>query len=117
MQNALAKLLQLQPSTYNYRIDEFSFMNLSEAKQIGFVAQDVEEIFPELVSTVSHPKSHGKETDIEKYKAINYIGLIPVLTQAVKEQQQMIVELVDENKSLLSKLELFEQRLNQLENK
>ena len=47
--------------------------------QIGFIAQEVEKVFPEAVVK-----------DAEGYYAMNYTMLIPVLTEAMKEQQKMI---------------------------
>lgn len=118
------KVMQLKPYTYYYRADEFSFMNLDKGKQLGFVAQDMEKVFPELVSEVSHPKTNGKTTEIEKYKAINYIGLIPVLAQAMQEQQTEIStvkaenkQLKQQNQQLIKQLELFEKRLEMIEAK
>ena len=70
---------------------------LPEGKQIGLIAQELEEIIPELVTNNVHAynKNEGiedAERDMEKieYKGINYIGLIPVLIEAIKEQQEMI---------------------------
>ena len=45
---------------------------------IGLVAQNIEQAFPELVS-----ESNG-------IKSVNYQGLIPVLINAVKEQESVI---------------------------
>ena len=45
-------------------------------EQIGFLAQELETVFPNLV-----------HTDKNGYKSVNYIALIPVLVAAVKEQQ------------------------------
>lgn len=50
--------------------------------RLGFIAQDVQAIFPELV-----------EEDAEGYLSVDYLGLIPVLVEAVKEQQGQIEEL------------------------
>ena len=47
--------------------------------EMGFLAQEVEKVFPELVVT-----------DHEGYKSINYIALIPVIVEAMKEQQAVI---------------------------
>ncbi len=49
--------------------------------QYGLIAQEVEKIFPELVIT----ESNG-------YKSVNYLGLIPVLIEAVKELQQRVAD-------------------------
>ena len=46
----------------------------SEKQKIGLLAQDIEKVFPELVS-----ESHG-------IKSVNYQGLVPVLINALKEQ-------------------------------
>jgi hypothetical protein len=51
-------------------------------KRLGFIAQDVQKIFPELV-----------EQDSAGYLSIDYIGLIPVMVEAIKEQQQIIEDL------------------------
>ncbi|MFA6058718.1 MAG: tail fiber domain-containing protein [Taibaiella sp.] len=48
--------------------------------QYGLIAQEVEKIFPDLVTT----ESNG-------YKSVNYIGLVPVLIEAVKELKQQMV--------------------------
>ena len=48
-------------------------------KQFGLIAQDVEKLFPELVYT-----------DSAGIKSLDYIGMIPLLLDAVKEQQNQI---------------------------
>ncbi len=53
--------------------------------KIGLSAQDVQQVFPELVIE-----------DEEGYLSINYVGLIPVLIEATKEQQTVIEELQSE---------------------
>lgn len=45
----------------------------------GFIAQKVKEVYPELV-----------DQDKEGYLNVDYIGLIPVLVEAIKEQQAQI---------------------------
>lgn len=90
---ALGIVKRLEPKTYFYKQDgEASFLNLSEGLQYGFIAQDVEAILPELVNEQKQVKGYQQDESVE-YKAVNYIGLIPVLTQALKEQQQQIEEL------------------------
>jgi hypothetical protein len=49
------------------------------APQVGVLAQEIEKIYPELVST-----------DKDGYKAVNYAQLTPVLIEALKEQQAQI---------------------------
>jgi hypothetical protein len=48
------------------------------------LAQDVQKAFPELVKTAN---------DSDKTLSVNYQGMIPVLINAIKEQQKQIKEL------------------------
>ena len=63
----------------------------SEKQKIGLLAQDIEKVFPELVS-----ESNG-------IKSVNYQGLVPVLINALKEQQSEIDELKTMLKTLIEK--------------
>jgi len=52
-----------------------------EHEQVGLIAQEVQEVIPQLV------KADQSE---DAYLSLNYQGLVPVLINAVKEQQAMI---------------------------
>jgi len=67
--------------------------------QVGVIAQEVEEIFPEVVST-----------DSEGYKSVAYSKLVPPLIEAVKD-------LKAENEDLRSKLEALSARIDSIANK
>jgi hypothetical protein len=93
--NALSKIKLMDVHTFNFiQMAEEKQLVLPEGKQIGLIAQELEEILPELVvdNVHAYDKSEGiegAESDIERieYKGINYIGLIPVLIEAIKELQ------------------------------
>ena len=70
-------------------------MNNQLKNKIGFIAQELELVFPELVET-------NKTTG---YKAVNYDGMIPVLVEGMKEQQAQIDELKQQNELLLKELQ------------
>lgn len=77
----------------------------SRKDNIGFLAQDMQKVFPELVL----------EQDSTGLLGINYIGLIPVLVEALKEQETRIsgLETVKlENKALKARLKTIEDQLN-----
>jgi len=81
----LDAIMLLKPVTYNYKqIDE---LNLSQAKQHGFISQEMAEVFPELTKDVTKPvfDNDGKIISEFTFKSINYVGLISVLTAAVQE--------------------------------
>jgi len=105
--NALSKINLMNVHTFNFKqMKEEKQLVLPEGKQIGLIAQELEEILPELVSEIVHAYDknegiEGAEKDMEEieYKGINYIGLIPVLIEAIKElntqnekHQQKLVE-------------------------
>lgn len=60
--------------------------NLPKGERYGFIAQEIEKEFPELVKT--DPKTN--------LKAVNYEGMIPILLESIKEQQKMITQLQDQ---------------------
>jgi hypothetical protein len=78
----LNDVLQLQPVEYTYKSNG--------SKQLGFIAQDIGTILPEVVS-------------FEESMSVNYQAIIPILTKAIQEQQALIKAL--------------EQRIINLENK
>ncbi|HKR05801.1 MAG TPA: tail fiber domain-containing protein [Bacteroidia bacterium] len=94
---ALAKISQLNASTYTFDHAKYPGMALPGGKQIGFMADNVEQVFPELIKTGDLPAgatrdTRGKPTyhQIENVKTVNYMGLIPVLAEAIKEQKAIV---------------------------
>jgi hypothetical protein len=81
------KIKQLRGVSYNW-IDK----ERGSTEQIGFIAQEVEEVFPQLVKT----NENG-------YKAVAYSHLAPILVEAIKEQQQQIEELKKQIEELKKK--------------
>ncbi|MBC6480832.1 MAG: tail fiber domain-containing protein [Hormoscilla sp. GM7CHS1pb] len=82
LKDGLSKILGLRGVTYQ-RKDNKEVPQ--EATEIGLVAQEVEEFFPELVST-----------DSEGTKSLSYSRLIAPLIEAVKDQQGQILGLVQQ---------------------
>ena len=69
----LATILKLRPVDYTLIND------VKHEPQVGFIAQEVKTVVPELVT--------GKEGDLAKGEilGVNYGGLVPVLTKAIQE--------------------------------
>ena len=138
--SALEKINALSPVTYYYKNEKESGINLPTNLQYGFIAQDLETVFPELVtnqvinlSTTGNggSKKASIDTDIdglvsenenatvtpienkskEEFKGINYTGLISVLTEAIKEQQVLILELKKQNELLTKRINIIENKL------
>ena len=61
----------------------FTYKDTKE-KSIGVIAQDIQKILPEVVSE-----------DNNGYLGVNYSGIVPVLIEAVREQNSIIKDLED----------------------
>jgi hypothetical protein len=98
-ENALGKVLALEPKKFNYTAENVDAnIALPRGEHYGLIAQEVEEVLPELVGDILHPGKPAKSPDDPmeepfELKGINYVELIPILVQAIKEQQQTIEEL------------------------
>lgn len=128
IENALEKLNKLQTSVYTFNQTEFPDLSLPAGKQLGFVAENMQSVFPELVRNATSPKIAGIRGKTARnsvaFKAVNYEGIIPVLVAAVKEQKQIvdvktealsakIAQLEKENAELKSRLDAIEKLLSQ----
>lgn len=94
----LGQIMKLQPRNYSFKTGEFGAMNLASGLHHGLIAQQLNEVFPELVSEQVFPaqydeKSHKLIQEAVTYLGVNYIELIPVLISGMQEQQKQIEEL------------------------
>ena len=87
--NILPKILQLKPANYLMKADASG-----SPYHYGFIAQEVENIFPEFVLNIPG-----------KAKLLSYESFIPVLTKGMQEQQEQIELLKRENAELKAGLE------------
>ena len=94
------KLKQLRGVTYNWKQENQNDLNFDQQTQYGFIAQEVEMILPELV-----------KEDHRGYKALNYNGFIPIITETIKEQSTEIENLKRENKALHAEIEEIKRML------
>ena len=95
---ALDKVMQLRGVTFraNELAESFGYSNNKE--QVGVIAQDVEKVLPQIVVPAPFDIMQLQEgVEIsrsgENYKTVHYEKLVPLLIQAIKEQQIMIEEL------------------------
>lgn len=98
---ALGKVMKLRGVEYNYSKSQFADVALdTETRQIGFIAQEVEEVFPNIVREAKIGSETGtlgsgltQQENQYLVKTLSYSTLVPVLVEAIKEQQQIIEEL------------------------
>jgi len=80
----LDKIMALKPRLYDWK--EGKGANIKNAR--GFIAQEFEQVFPDLIDKWKDPSPEGEEP----YKSIR-ADLIPVLVKAIQEQQALITTL------------------------
>ena len=81
----LKEVMALRPVHYN--------MKRGGAAQVGFIAQEVRKVVPEVVSGIEGDILYGETL------GLSYGNLVPVLTKAIQEQQSQIEALKAENKA------------------
>jgi hypothetical protein len=94
LSDGLNKVVQLRGVNFNWKSDE------NKTTKIGFIAQEVQKVLPELVFV----------NPTDGYYGVNYAEMTAVLVEAVKEQQTQIERLNNLNQQLL-------ERITKLENK
>ncbi|HSB91830.1 MAG TPA: tail fiber domain-containing protein, partial [Flavitalea sp.] len=102
-EDAMAIIGKLKPRNYQFKRDpKYAFLSLPEGIHYGLLAQDVEEVLPNLVSTTTHqaldlakPGSTSNAPALAQrqkgalisIKAVNYVELIPIMIKAMQEEQ------------------------------
>jgi hypothetical protein len=116
----LETLMKMKPVSYEWKED-----NANMGTKLGFIAQDLLEIVPEVV--VTEEPVENRETGEVTYKEAERMGvfyddLIPVLTKAIQEQQETIedvaaenVELKKENDDLRADVETLKETMQRFE--
>lgn len=87
--NSLSSVVGLHAMYYNWKKEDFPEKDFNDKRQIGFSAQELEKIYPEMV-----------HTDEDGYKTVDYSRMTPVLVEAIKE----LKELVDKQTQMINQL-------------
>ncbi|MGE3609721.1 MAG: tail fiber domain-containing protein, partial [Bacteriovoracaceae bacterium] len=88
--SALSKVSQLRGVHFNWKKDN--------KPEIGFIAQEVEKVLPDLIQTV-------KPGTTEEIKSVKYGNMVAVVLEAIKEFHQKYLKSQSENVSKIAKLE------------
>ena len=92
LENSLDKVMQLRGVSFTWKT------NPEYGSRIGFIAQEMEKVLPELVFT--------NETD--GYKGVNYAEMTAVLVEAIKELKAENDRLKSQNEQINTRLEKIE---------
>ena len=71
--SALEKVLAMKGVYYNWKKEEFPEMIFTDNHQIGFIAQELEKVLPEVVNT-----------DEKGYKSVAYSHIVALLVEAIE---------------------------------
>jgi Chaperone of endosialidase len=85
----LDEVLQMKPVSYSWKSD-------LNSKKIGLIAQEIQDLVPEVIT-------------VDETLGMNYAELVPVLINAIQEQEQKI-------KALEAKVESLSRKNSELEN-
>lgn len=114
IQNPLGIINKLNARSYYF--DSVNYNNAFDFEkdlQYGFIAQEIEQVLPDLVSTINYPEKldaqGNRVADPMNYKAVEYLEIIPITVGAIQE-------LSDENDSLRREVANLNNRLSTLEN-
>ena len=88
--NALAKVMSLNGYYYTENETAKSFGFKNDQQQVGVSAQQVQSILPEAVRVAPFVRDLNLDTE---YLTVQYEKLVPLLIEAIKEQQKKIEEL------------------------
>ena len=125
IQSASETLGQLRPVDYDMRYEQYSNMSLQQTRQLGLIAQEVEQVLPDIVGDIVHPAKYdslGNEiSPAMELKGVNYIQLIPLLIAGFQEHEVQLAQqdslnekLSNDVQSLMEKLEAMEACLREV---
>ncbi|MFA7405894.1 MAG: tail fiber domain-containing protein, partial [Pelobacteraceae bacterium] len=97
--NPLENVLKLDGVSYEWKTDEFKEKGFPNGRHYGVIAQETEKILPDVVNTSA-----------DGTKTVAYTEIIPVLIEAIKEQQKIIEKQQKALEAQLSRIEKLEQQ-------
>ena len=92
--NALDKVLKINGVYFDWKdkTKELGFFP-SQKNDVGVIAQEIQAILPEVVTLAPFDYELGKSKSGENYLTVKYDKIVPLLIEAIKEQQTQIEEL------------------------
>lgn len=92
--DALEKVKAMRAVTYDYLVDEYPSKGLPSGRQIGWIAQEIKEVVPELVIA-----------DTDGFMHLSYAHAAPLIAQAVVDLSTAMVETATDSAERIKLLE------------
>ncbi|MDO9376554.1 MAG: tail fiber domain-containing protein [Ferruginibacter sp.] len=107
----LKSLLRLEPRVFEYETEKFKSLRLKEGRQYGFLADNMQEVFPGMVNSKHVNYMYGKNTYRQaSIRTVDEVSLIPVLVASIQELHLEVEKLKQELHSLKKKDNSFSVR-------
>lgn len=103
LEHPLRKILNMTGVSYKYRSKQFPEKNFQEGVHLGFIAQHIEPIVPEIV-----------RTDAAGWKSVQYSAVVPVIVEAMKEQQDQMQKQQEDIRHLSAQLQQHRHEISTL---
>ncbi|MDB5281970.1 MAG: hypothetical protein JWO06_1045, partial [Bacteroidota bacterium] len=120
LRSSLDKIMHLQGVSYQYDTDAMPSSKGDERVYLGFIAQEIERTLPQVVATKNVMVGEGStklnapnQPLIKTLKVVDYVQVVPVLVEAMKEQQKIIDELKKKLEAQDKKTEEIQKLLNE----
>jgi hypothetical protein len=116
IKNALNKIVLLNGVEYDFDTEKYKNYSLSNRHHLGFIAQELESVIPEAVTTKTISSTNlGKQnykgnTETMGIKVINVDAIIPLIVEAIKEQQKLIEQQQTQIEELKSTIEQLKKK-------
>jgi hypothetical protein len=104
IENALDKVRALTGMTYQWNKvgNQYGWEPDTEVREAGVFAQDVEAVLPEAVKLAPFDNENGLSKSGENFLTVKYEKIVPLLIEAIKEQQLQIEKLQNKLDNVLS---------------
>jgi hypothetical protein len=96
------KINNVRGISFEWKRSEYKDKGFPEGEHYGVIAQEVEQVLPEIVK-------EGPDGD----KAVSYTELVPILTEGIKEQQKQLERQQRQIECLLQRIESLERFVQQ----
>jgi hypothetical protein len=81
----LAAIMQLRPVTYRWKDERKNHQGDPHYREMGFIAQDVEKVLPDLVGETAQPSATADPLVKGKIKALEYDRMVAPIVKAIQE--------------------------------
>jgi hypothetical protein len=118
IENPIALIKKLRGVTYDFKSNQFSDINLPHGKQLGFIAQEVETVFTNMVresvvyGNSNKPLDGSPQAENKTYmfKTMSYTNMVPLLLEGIKAQQTQIEQQQKQIEELMKRVADLEKK-------